>query len=180
MQPTIDRPPQGEQAHHRLAGPVTLDPTSRDCLAKTRSAVLNVLVATGLMIAVSGWLLRLRAGAFDRPAQPTRLLHQGLMTALAVVAASSYLARRLLGRRAALRDPSRRARTFFRAHVLPALIAALAAPLGLAYGWFLAPSLESVIPFWVVALALGFLSLPRVAELADFDQTMPHAGASAR
>ena len=35
-----------------------LDVASQDCLIRTRSAVLNVLVAVGLTIAVTGWLLR--------------------------------------------------------------------------------------------------------------------------
>jgi hypothetical protein len=156
-----------------------LDPASRACLARTRSAVLNVLVAMGLTIAVSGWLLHTRAAADQRP-QPPKSVHLGLMTGLLVLGTASYLSRRLMGRRSALREPSRRARLFFWSHVLPALLAALAAPLGLAYGWLIVPRLEVVIPFWVVPLALGFLSLPREGELADFDRPMPHAGESPR
>ena len=40
------------------------------CLERTRSPVLNVLVAVGLSIAVSGWLLRTRAETWQpRPAK---------------------------------------------------------------------------------------------------------------
>jgi hypothetical protein len=154
-----------------------LDHASRACLARTRSAVLNVLVAMGLTIAISGWLLRMRSADLERPL-PSKSVHLGMMAGLIVLGTASYLSRRLMGRRAALRDSSRRERLFFWSHVLPSLIAALAAPLGLAYGWFVVPRLEVVIPFWVVPIALGFLSLPREQELADFDQPMTHAGAS--
>jgi len=164
MHPTIDS-----------ASPY-LDPASRACLARTRSAVLNVLVADGLTIAVSGWLLRTRAAALWP--QPATALHHRLMAVLIVLGLTSYLSRRLMGRRAALHDPSRRESRFFWSHVLPALIAALAAPLGLVYGWLIVPRFEAVIPFWVVPLALGFLSLPRATELADFDRPMPDSGAS--
>ena len=83
-----------------------------------------------------------------------------------------------MGRRAALDDPSRRERQFFRSHVVPALLAAAATPMGLTCGWLVAPQLDVVVPFWVVPLALGFLSVPRAGELADFEQPMSSAGAS--
>src|SRR5262245_22854620 len=154
-----------------------LDPASLACLSRTRSAVLNVLVAIGIMIAVSGGVLRLRA-AGEMAARPSALVHRLFMTALVVLGVASYLSRRVMGRRPALADPSRRERQFFRSHVVPALLAAAAAPLGLACGWLVAPQLDVVIPFWVVPLALGFLSLPRARELADFEQPMASAGAS--
>ena len=166
MRPTLDPPS------------FVLEPASRRCLARTRSAVLNVLVAVGLMIAVSGWLLRMRAGVPVPPAATD--LHRRLTLLLAVVGVTSYLSRRLLGRRAALRDPSRRASRFFWSHVLPALIAALAVPLGVLYGWMIVPSLDAVVPFWIVPLSLGVLSLPREHELADFDRPIPEPGAPPR
>ena len=46
-----------------ITGPCRTMPGGRSCLLRTRSAVLNVLVGVGLMIAVSGWLLRRRAEA---------------------------------------------------------------------------------------------------------------------
>jgi hypothetical protein len=152
-----------------------LDPASRTCLAKTRSAVLNVLVAVGITIAVSGWLLRAHPGAAGR-SQLTHAIHLGLIATLLILGATSFVSRRLMGRRSWLRDSMRCERRFFWSHVLPAIFAALATPLGLAYGWFVAPRLELVIPFWVVPLALGFLALPRAEELADFDRPMPHPG----
>jgi hypothetical protein len=166
MRPTLDSSSQ------------FLDPASRACLARTRSAVLNVLIAVGLTIAASGWLLRMRAGAAGP--QPAGTLHDRLMLLLLALGVTSYLSGRLMGRRAALSDPSRRESLFFWSHVVPALIAALSAPLGLLYGWLIRPRLDAVIPFWIVPLALGLLSLPRATELADFERPMPESGASPR
>ena len=58
---------------------------------------------------------------------------------------------------------------FFRSHVAGAAIAALGVPLGLAYGWWVNPRLEGVIPFWVIPLTLGFLAIPRRLELLEWD-----------
>jgi hypothetical protein len=57
--------------------------------------------------------------------------------------------------------------------VLAASLAALAVPLGLLSGWIDRPRLDVVGPFWVVALALGFLALPRAHELEDFAEPLP-------
>jgi hypothetical protein len=144
-----------------------LDAASAAALERTRSAVLNVLVAVGTSIAASGFLLRWH----DRWAVlrgPDRL-GRGLIVALVGVVVASYLTRRVVADRSALRDPSRRLRRFHRGHVLSAIVAACAVPLGLAYGWFIKPRLDAVVPFWVAALALGFLALPRAAELEGLD-----------
>jgi hypothetical protein len=53
------------------------------------------------------------------------------------------------------------------------LIAALAVPLGFVYGYAIDPTLPAVAPFWVAALTLGFLSLPRRSILDDFDDPLP-------
>ena len=63
--------------------------------------------------------------------------------------------------RARRAEAGRRNHLFYWSHVGPALIAAVAIPLGFAYGWLVAPWLDAVIPFWAVPLRLGFLSLPR-------------------
>jgi hypothetical protein len=148
-----------------------LEPAARACLERTRSAVLNILMADGLGIAAGGILLRWRdrGALFRAPDWMRRAMLGGL---LAVVVAS-YLTRRILGRRSALRDPDHRAERFFRAHVIAAAVGALAVPLGLVYGWMVRPQLDEVAPFWVAALALGFLSLPRASELDDFDAPIP-------
>ena len=146
------------------------------CLERTRSAVLNVLVGVGLTIAIGGWLLRGRAEA-GPPSKPQRL-HEVLMAALIVLAVASYLVRRTARRRVAATDPGDRQATFYRSHVMAASIAALAAPLGIVYGWWIDPRLEAVIPFWVVPMALGFLSIPRAHELDDFDRSPTNPGAS--
>lgn len=141
------------------------------CLERTRSAVLNVLVAAGAGIAVSGWALgRLDAGALELDHETGQ---RYAYTALAALGGLSYFWRRNASSRAALRDPSTRADRFFRAHVSSAAIAAMAVPLGYLYGWGIYPRLGGVLPFWVAALALGFLAVPREAEVRDFDEPWP-------
>jgi hypothetical protein len=117
------------------------------------------MVADGAGIAVSGWLLRWH----DRQALPRAAegVGQALMGGLLVVAVASLVVRRTASRR--------EASGFYRGHVLAAALAALAVPLGLAYGWLVRPSLDAVAPFWVAALALGFLALPRAYELDGLD-----------
>jgi hypothetical protein len=146
-----------------------------DCLSRTRSAVLNVLVGVGVMIALSGWLIRRRAN--EGIARAPRGLHDGLLFGLIVLAVGSYLVRRPRPMRPASLPPDRREARFYRAHVGAAAIAALGVPLGLAYGWFVDPRLEAVAPFWVVPLALGFLAIPRRSELDDQSPLPPNPGA---
>jgi hypothetical protein len=153
-----------------------LDPASQACLSQTRSAVLNVLVAVGATIAISGWLLRGREPA--AAGQTSRDVHQVLLIALLALAVLSFLLRRIMGRRSALSDPTRRARRFFWSHVLPAIMAALIAPLGLLHGLLSDPGVEAISPFWVVPLALGVLALPRASELRGFDGPISSEGAS--
>jgi hypothetical protein len=45
-------------------------------------------------------------------------------------------------------------------------------PLGFLHGSLIASDLESIGPFWVVALALGFFALPRKHELEGFAQPL--------
>lgn len=153
------------------------DPAVAACLDRTRSAVLNVLVAVGAGIAASGlYLGRLDRGALLWPEQAAeRVAHAALFT----VIAAGFVALRVFGSRSALRDPGRRATRFYRAHVAGAAIGALAVPLGLAYGWAIRPRLDGVAPFWVAALALGLLAWPRAAELDDFEEPMTPTRADA-
>ena len=145
-------------------------------LVRTRSAVLNVLVGDGLMIAVSGWLLRRRAE--DAIVRPDRGLHDALLLSLVAVAVASYVMRRRWTGRPSPAASDRRDARFFWSHVGAAGLAALGIPLGLAYGWWVDPRLEGVIPFWVVPMALGFLALPRRGELEELDTSAPDSGAS--
>lgn len=158
------------------SGRAGLDPASQRCLSRTRSAVLNVLVAVGLTIAISGWLLRGRQPV--AAGQTSRHVHQLLTIAWIGLGVLSFLLRRILGRRAALSDPARRETRFFWAHVSAAVTAAAIAPLGLLHGLLSDPRLEAIIPFWVVPLALGVLALPRASELDGFDRVISGEGAS--
>src|SRR5262249_15296314 len=123
-----------------------------------------------------GWLLRDRAAA-DRPAPPRGLDLLFMQGLLALILASCLL-RYVLARRAPYVAPERRASAFYPAHVLPAAIIALAAPLRIAYGWWVSPRLEGVLRFWIIPLALGFLFLPRAPALDEFHGPTPGPGAS--
>ncbi len=153
-----------------------LDPASKDCLVRTRSAVLNVLVAVGLTIAVSGWLLR--GWEPETPWRTAQAVHQGLTVAWVALGAASYLSLRILSRRSALLDPLRRRSRFFWSHIVPAAIGAVIAPLGLVQGWLCDPRLQVLVPFWVMPLTMGVLALPRASELAGFDRPIASDGAA--
>ena len=150
-----------------------LETAAAVCLDRTRSTVLNVLVVVGAGIAVSGWLL----GRMDRGAMLWNPVTAWRIAAGVLVAlfAASWLLIRVGSGRASLHDPASRATRFTRAHILAAIIGGLAVPLGFAYGWAIQPKIEAVSPFWVVALASGFLALPRGHELTGFEQPIPDA-----
>jgi hypothetical protein len=162
-------PPTSEPAE---TGPA-LKPEA--CFERTRAAVLNVLVAVGFMIAVSG--AAIRAWPLERLPAGSQAAYRQIMTLLFVLGVASYATRRLLERQSARAEPSRRDKLFFWAHVLPAVVAALAVPLGLYCGWYVDPRLGAVSPFWVIPLALGFLALPRQRELENFEPSTASAGA---
>ncbi len=151
-----------------------LDIASLECLKRTRSGVLNVLVGVGAIVAVSGLVLRGRAGG--ALAGPQTRLSQAMLLGLLGIFVASTILRRVLGRRSRLRDPTHRGRRFFLGHIVPAAVGALAAPLGLVHGWLVSPRLEAILPFWVVALVLGILAYPRGRELEGFDEPMAPAG----
>lgn len=147
-----------------------LEPAARQCLEQTRTSVLNVLVAVGIGIAASGLYLRGRdRGALFWPertaARTSYLLLLGLVLA-------SFATRRVGASRSALKDAEGRGARFYRAHLSSAIIGALAVPLGLLYAWAVRPRLDAVAPFWIAALALGVLALPRAYELEDFETPM--------
>ena len=155
-----------------IGPPRDLEDPAVACLDRTRSAVLNVLVVVGAGIAASGWALGHH--------EPDAVLPWGLvktrqasMAALVVLVALSYAIFRVGSGRESLRDPTRRASRFFRGRLAAAIVGGLAVPLGFAHGWLVDPRLESLAPFWVAALGLGFLALPRGPELDDFDEPMP-------
>lgn len=141
------------------------------CLEQTRTAVLNVLVIVGAGIALSGWVLgRQDSGAkLWSPVLAQRWAHGALFGLIGI----SLIVRRVVGSRSALRPPERRAGRFYWAHTLGAAIGALAVPLGFGYGWAIRPRLDAVAPFWIAALALGFLAMPRAQELDGLDDLPP-------
>jgi hypothetical protein len=151
-----------------------LDPASVACVARTRSAILNVMVAVGCGIAASGVILSRRdRGALlwpDRNA--SRWAHGALIALIAI----SFVVRRVWGGRAALRDPEKRAARFYWAHVASAIVGALALPMGFAYAWAVRPKLDAISAFWVTALALGVLAWPRDSELEGFELPMNQSG----
>ena len=111
------------------------DPTPLDsgrgpnaCLERTRSHVLNVLVAVGLSIAVSGWLLRKRALAWQP--RPARALSDGLYGGLIALTVASYVVKRVLSARTHRAEPGRRERLFYWSHIGPAILAAPGAAAG--------------------------------------------------
>ncbi len=136
-------------------------------LDRARSAVLNVLILAALGIVISGWALRRRDPAAT-PVSPLRARGPA-QVALAVLFAASVAARRTLASRTALRDTGRRASRLYRGHVVAAVLGAMAIPLGFAYGWEAEPDLRAIAPFWVAALALGILAIPRASGLDDLD-----------
>lgn len=148
------------------------DPEAVDCLVRTRSAVLNVLVFVGAGIAVSGWGLG-RHQVGDNPLWGLNVTRRGSMVGLLALIALAYLVNRIGTGREALRDPSRRASRFLRARVVAAIIGASAIPLGFVAGWVNDPRLEALAPFWIAALGLGFFALPRGYELDDFAEPIP-------
>lgn len=156
----------------------SLDLASLECLHRTRSGVLNVLVGVGAVVAVSGLVLRRRTGG-ALPA-PQTIPSQAMLMGLFCVFVVSTSVRRVLGRRSRLRNPQLRCRRFVLGHIIPAVIGALAAPLGLVHGWLVSPRLEAILPFWVVAVLLCVLAYPRGRELEEFDQPMAHAGEPGR
>ena len=148
-----------------------LEPAAEACLSQTRSSVIHVLIGISGGIALSGLVLRWRdRGAIWRAPDELR---QGLLAGLFLLVFSSFAVRRAGASRARLRDPQRRASRFYQAHLTSAVIGSLAILLGLCYGWWIRPRLDAVSPFWVAALALGFLALPRADELRDFEDPIP-------
>ncbi len=151
---------------------VDRDPSVVACLERTRSGVLNVLVIVGAGIAASGWILGHHDPDVALPWGTIQTRRATLGTLVAVIALSFAILRVGSGREA-LRNPTRRAARFYRSRVAAASVAAMAVALGFAHGWFVDPRLESLAPFWVAALGLGFLALPRGHELDDFDEPIP-------
>lgn len=84
--------------------------------------------------------------------------------------ALAYFTMRFGSSRAALTDPRKRAGRFFRSRVVATAIASLAIPLGFLSGWVSGPDLQTVAPYWIASLGMGFIALPRGHELDDFDE----------
>src|SRR3954449_9297846 len=87
------------------------EPAGTACLERTRSAVLNVLVAVGAGIAASGWILGRHDPDAVLPWGPDRT-RRALMAALVVLGGFAYVLLRVGSGRAALREPGQRASKF--------------------------------------------------------------------
>ena len=146
-----------------------LDPASEDCLGRTRSAVLNVLVAVGLTIAVSGGLLR--GHQPETPWRAAHSVHQTLTVAWVILGAASYFASIPLAA-----EHSGRSRPAASA-VPPSSFdpgghRGADHPLGLVEGWIVDPRLPALIPFWVMPLTLGALAFRVPASWRGWAQTV--------
>jgi hypothetical protein len=146
-----------------------------DCLRRTRTWVLVVLVFAACLIAAGLAFLRTRPAWVPlAPSISPQWFRWGLFGVLIL----SYVVRRVVANRGNLRDPATRAARFHLGHVSSAVIGALAAPLGLAYAFLLQPDSNELAPFWVVVLVTGALAFPRGYELDDFDEPIPRGDGS--
>jgi len=138
---------------------------------RTRGAVLNVLILTSVGIALSGIVLARRP--VPAPTEATREIARQTFGGLIGVVLLSYVYRRMFGSASRLQEKGRLER-FRRARIASALIAGAAVPLGFAHGYYVRPTLDGVAPFWVAALALGVLAVPKNADLAEADGSSSH------
>ncbi len=144
-----------------------LDPASASCVQQTRSAVMTLLAIDGLAIALSGILLRQRESGIILwdPLQAGRLAHLALLFVILV-----GIVIRLVGTtRTFLTPPASRLGRFYWSHFAGAFFGFLGLPIGFIYGWAVRPELRHVGPFWLLAIAMGLLALPRVEELFGFE-----------
>ena len=131
---------------------------------RAREAVLNVLIVAALGIAVGGIALARRP--VPVPTEATRKIARQTYGGLIAIVLLGYVYRRMFGSASRLQEEGRFER-FRRARINSALIATLAVPLGFAHGYYVRPTLDGVAPFWVAALALGALAVPKNADRAE-------------
>lgn len=147
-----------------------LEPAAARWLDRTRSVVLNVMIVDGLAIAATGLILRRWDGiALDVDRES---LKKGLLGALFLLFVGAMFVLRRLGGRSRLEDPSKRGSRYFASRVGAAAVGWGALPLGLAYGMVVDPGLGGVAPFWLTAMVLGRLALPRTVDLEGFPEPM--------
>lgn len=135
--------------------------------------MLNVLVGIAFLIAVSGWLIRLNGGAGQVRRFEGRHAELAFGVMLIVYVIASQVVRRRWRTSGRSMTPDERRRRFYRSHVAAALLGAACVPFGLFYALAFDPRLQGVAPFWVVALAMGFLAIPRRGELDDGNALPP-------
>lgn len=143
------------------------DPSSLRCFERTRSTVMTILLIDGLLIAISGLLLRNREPGISLwlAEDAYRRFHLALLILMFV---GSFI--RLVGMTRLVMNLTRNGfGWFFWSHTGSALIGTLAIPIGFVYGWAVRPMLSTIGPFWAVALVLGILALPRMDELIGID-----------
>ena len=110
---------------------LSLDPAAIECLGKTRSGVLNVLVGVGMIVALSGFVLRGRAsgGAVPRARTGSTRVCSWVWDLIFVAQHDPAQSPGSSRPGSAIRSPG--GPRFYWGHVLPAVVGALAAPLGL-------------------------------------------------
>lgn len=147
-----------------------LDAQVLACLERTRASVVNIMMGIGAGIALTGAGLRF----LDPPAHSSSLwlTRRVAYSSLFALILGSYACRRIGLSRKSLRDSETRCARYFRSRVIAASVGAVAIPVGAVYGYAVEPRIQGVGPFWVVALGLGVLSVPRARELEGFDESI--------
>lgn len=131
---------------------------------RTRDAVLNAIVGVAVVIALSGIVLARKPVPI--PSRETREFARETYAALVGIVLLGYAYRRTYGSATTLREPGGLAR-FRKARLVAIGFATAAAGLGFAHGFYVRPTLNGVAPFWIAALALAALALPKNADLLD-------------
>lgn len=135
---------------------------------RARSLVLNVLVLDGLSILATALILR-RWAPIATDIDPERLgtAFFGALFACFVAARVIQLLSSVV--RIGRTSTEVRGRRYVRGRAGAAAVGWLALPLGLGYGLTVDPSLSGLVPFWVAAMLVGAIALPRERDLEGFD-----------
>lgn len=148
-----------------------LDAEDSRWLERTRSWVLNILVLDGLSILASALLVRWW-GPVEADVDPATL-KKGFFGSLFACFVLARILLRQLGSRERLAPGSSRGRRYLQSRVVTAALGWAALPLGLGYALTVEPTVQGIVPYWVAALLLGAIALPRQSDLEGFDEPIP-------